>query len=108
MLGYGLSGESDHWSGFNKMVSFLVVLFLGGFVSLWENKHILSVMVGVELMFLSVICVSGWTIGIHDMTSTLILLVLSVCEAALMVGVLVRIVRGFGNDLVLSLGVLSC
>nr|ALJ11032.1 NADH dehydrogenase subunit 4L [Anadara vellicata] len=85
-----------------------MVMFMGGFISLWENKHVLSVMVGVEFLFLSAIMVASCTMGMHDMTPVLVLLVMSVCEAALMLSVLVRMVRSFGNDLVLSLGVLSC
>nr|QAU54291.1 NADH dehydrogenase subunit 4L [Anadara sp. SS-2018]QDH82324.1 NADH dehydrogenase subunit 4L [Anadara consociata] len=83
-------------------------MFFGGFLSMLENKHVLSIMVSVEFLFLAAVWVASSTVGIYDMTPILILLVLGVCEAALMLSVLVRMVRGFGNDLVLGLGVLSC
>nr|UVJ66751.1 NADH dehydrogenase subunit 4L [Anadara cornea] len=84
------------------------IMFLSGLFSLLENKHILSVMVSVEVLFLAVICVGSMTFGVQDMTLVLIILVLSVCEAALMLSVLVRMVRSSGNDYILSLGVIKC
>nr|YP_009114572.1 NADH dehydrogenase subunit 4L [Tegillarca granosa]AID49109.1 NADH dehydrogenase subunit 4L [Tegillarca granosa]UAJ48188.1 NADH dehydrogenase subunit 4L [Tegillarca granosa] len=83
-------------------------MFFGGFMSMLGNKHVLSVMVSVEFLFLAAIWMASSTVGMCDMTPVLMLLVLGVCEAALMLSVLVRMVRSFGNDLVLSLGVLSC
>nr|UVJ66703.1 NADH dehydrogenase subunit 4L [Anadara broughtonii]UVJ66715.1 NADH dehydrogenase subunit 4L [Anadara broughtonii] len=84
------------------------IMFLGGLISLLGNKHILSAMVSVEVLFLAIICVGSMTIGMQDMTLVLVMLVLSVCEAALMLSVLVRMVRSFGNDFILSLGALKC
>lgn len=65
-------------------------------------------MVGVEVLFLAIICVGRITIGMQDITSVLVILVLSVCEAALILRVLVRMVRTFGNDHTSRLGALKC
>nr|ANQ92705.1 NADH dehydrogenase subunit 4L [Anadara pilula] len=86
----------------------VILLFLGGVISLWENKHVLSVMISVEVLFLVIVWGFSWVLGMEDMTPVLVLLVLSVCEAALMLSVLVRMVRSHGNDLILSLNTSSC
>jgi len=64
-------------------------------------------MVRVECLFLGVFCCLSSYIGGFDLVPLLILLVLRVCEAGVILGVLVRLVRRFGNDFVLRLGVLG-
>nr|YP_010401074.1 NADH dehydrogenase subunit 4L [Barbatia decussata]UQT66007.1 NADH dehydrogenase subunit 4L [Barbatia decussata] len=84
----------------------MCVIFM---ISLGVNGlHILSVMITVECLFLSVFLLMTSFLGWFDLVPFLVLLVLSVCEAGIMLGALIRLVRTHGNDYVLSLGVQSC
>nr|YP_009045975.1 NADH dehydrogenase subunit 4L [Engaeus sericatus]CDR98471.1 NADH dehydrogenase subunit 4L [Engaeus sericatus] len=94
------------WSG-------LVFLFMAGSgfnAFIFEHKHLLSVLLGLEFMMLSIfgllsVAITG--VGL-EAYFVMFFLVLAACEGALGLSLLVSIVRSHGGDYFSSFGVLSC
>nr|UPL65477.1 NADH dehydrogenase subunit 4L [Cryptorhamphus sp.] len=88
----------------------IIFMFLSGvFVFCSVRKHLLTTLFSLEFLvvtlflmfFLFLLCFG------FELYYSLIFLVFSVCEGALGLGVLVNMIRSHGNDLLLSLTILS-
>nr|YP_010321840.1 NADH dehydrogenase subunit 4L [Parasitus fimetorum]UKO33178.1 NADH dehydrogenase subunit 4L [Parasitus fimetorum] len=91
------------------MVSFGLVLFLSGLCSLvYNRKHMLALLLSLELMMLGVFLVMMNFVLASMVELIVFYLVLVVCEASLGLGVLVMSVYFYGSDQLSSFSILSC
>nr|AFH09302.1 NADH dehydrogenase subunit 4L [Tachypleus tridentatus] len=85
---------------FNMMMLGMIVFFFGFLKFLMNRKHLLSMLLSLELMMLGsflmlVFLVSG---SLGEESFLLYFLTMVVCESSLGLSILVLIVRSHGND----------
>uniref|UniRef100_UPI0030E0CE61 NADH dehydrogenase subunit 4L n=1 Tax=Poecilochirus mrciaki TaxID=3127720 RepID=UPI0030E0CE61 len=91
------------------MVSFGLVLFFFGLVSLvYNRKHLLVLLLSLELVMLGVFLLLADCVMVSMSELMVFYLVLVVCEASLGLGVLVMAVFFYGSDHLSSYSMLSC
>nr|UCC45944.1 NADH dehydrogenase subunit 4L [Chrysocoris stollii] len=86
-----------------------IPLFCGVIAFCSFRSHLLLVLLSLEFMVLSVfylMILMMMTFG-YELYFSLIFLVFSVCEGALGLSILVKMVRSQGNDYIMSMSVLS-
>nr|CDL72565.1 NADH dehydrogenase subunit 4L [Cherax destructor]CDN85594.2 NADH dehydrogenase subunit 4L [Cherax destructor] len=93
-----------------EVISFMVVAVcgLGAFIS--NHKHLLNVLLGLEFVMLSIfgmVSVNMSGIGL-EVVFVMFFLVMTACEGALGLSLLVSVVRSHGNDYFSSFGILMC
>jgi len=87
------------------------VMFFRGVLRLVSNrKHVLRILLSLELIIMSLIWRMVNLINMVEGESYFILyfLVFVVCEGALGVGLIVILIRSYGSDLFLSLNLTQC
>nr|YP_007026055.1 NADH dehydrogenase subunit 4L [Carcinoscorpius rotundicauda]AFR25743.1 NADH dehydrogenase subunit 4L [Carcinoscorpius rotundicauda]AFT65395.1 NADH dehydrogenase subunit 4L [Carcinoscorpius rotundicauda] len=95
---------------FNIMMLGLIVFFLGFSSFLLNRKHLLSMLLSLELMMLGsflmlVFLISG---SLGEESFLLYFLTMVVCESSLGLSILVLIIRSHGNDYFFSMKLLEC
>nr|YP_009567867.1 NADH dehydrogenase subunit 4L [Xenogryllus marmoratus]QBF03786.1 NADH dehydrogenase subunit 4L [Xenogryllus marmoratus]QOL00799.1 NADH dehydrogenase subunit 4L [Xenogryllus marmoratus] len=98
------------------MYMVVVVLLLTGmyFSGMWvfcsKRKHLLMVLLSLEYMVIFTFSLFIHWLGLYEcgMYFSMIYLVFSVCEGALGLGILVSMVRCYGNDFFQSFVMLRC
>ena len=85
---------------------FGVFIYLRGFIILlFQWKHLLNILLGFEIIILSIIFTFLITWGLYrrDYSLIIVIVVFGVCEASLGLSLLVSLIRAHGNDYVRSL-----
>lgn len=85
---------------------FGVFIYLRGFMILvFQWKHLLNILLGFEIIILSIIFtfLITWGLCRRDYSLMIIIVVFGVCEARLGLSLLVSLIRAHGNDYVRSL-----
>ncbi|YP_002808598.1 NADH dehydrogenase subunit 4L (mitochondrion) [Tachypleus tridentatus] len=95
---------------FNMMMLGMIVFFFGFLSFLMNRKHLLSMLLSLELMMLGsflmlVFLVSG---SLGEESFLLYFLTMVVCESSLGLSILVLIVRSHGNDYFFNMKLLEC
>uniref|UniRef100_A0AAU6MWV1 NADH-ubiquinone oxidoreductase chain 4L n=1 Tax=Xenogryllus maniema TaxID=3120009 RepID=A0AAU6MWV1_9ORTH len=93
------------------IVLLLVFMYLSGmWVFCSKRKHLLMVLLSLEYMVIFTFSLLINWLGLYEygMYFSMIYLVFSVCEGALGLGILVSMVRCYGNDFFQSFVVLRC
>nr|QGQ61705.1 NADH dehydrogenase subunit 4L [Pseudolebinthus sp. 1 RN-2019] len=93
------------------LILILFSLYLSGiWVYCSKRKHLLMVLLSLEYMviFTFVLLVNWLSMFYCGMYFSMIYLVFSVCEGVLGLGILVCMVRGYGNDYFQSFVILRC
>lgn len=93
------------------MIALFVFIILNGlFIYRYFHKHLLCILLRLEYIVLRLFCIIYYLINLYnyEIYFSLIYLVISVCEGALGLSVIVIIVRIYGNDYFSSLNVLLC
>nr|UZN44112.1 NADH dehydrogenase subunit 4L [Capitulum mitella] len=88
----------------------IFLFFVGFWVYVSKRKHLMNMLISLEYVVLSLffmIMLVTFSQGLETYVS-LIFLVASVCEGSLGVGIVVGMVRSFGDDYVSSMTVLKC
>nr|AMW67771.1 NADH dehydrogenase subunit 4L [Semidalis aleyrodiformis] len=82
----------------------------GLFMYSYFHKHLLCMLLSLEYIVLSLFCMIYYLMNLYsyEMYFSLMYLVMSVCEGALGLSVIVLMVRMYGNDYFSSLNVLLC
>nr|AIA61521.1 NADH dehydrogenase subunit 4L [Cherax destructor]AIA61534.1 NADH dehydrogenase subunit 4L [Cherax destructor]WRV01071.1 NADH dehydrogenase subunit 4L [Cherax destructor albidus]CDL72707.1 NADH dehydrogenase subunit 4L [Cherax destructor] len=93
-----------------EVISFMIVAIcgLGAFIS--NHKHLLNVLLGLEFVMLSIfgmVSVNMSGVGL-EVVFVMFFLVMTACEGALGLSLLVSVVRSHGNDYFSSFGILVC
>nr|YP_022774.1 NADH dehydrogenase subunit 4L [Cherax destructor]AAR37044.1 NADH dehydrogenase subunit 4L [Cherax destructor] len=93
-----------------EVISFMIVAIcgLGAFIS--NHKHLLNVLLGLEFVMLSIFGMVGVNmsgVGL-EVVFVMFFLVMTACEGALGLSLLVSVVRSHGNDYFSSFGILMC
>nr|UPL65840.1 NADH dehydrogenase subunit 4L [Haedus sp.] len=92
------------------LLSTIFFSFLSGImVMLSMRKHLLLTLLGMEFTMLSLFIFMFYTFcfGSSDMCFLLYFLVMLVCEGALGISIMVTLIRTHGNDLIMSLYMMS-
>nr|YP_009537150.1 NADH dehydrogenase subunit 4L [Octopus cyanea]ATP74753.1 NADH dehydrogenase subunit 4L [Octopus cyanea]ATP74766.1 NADH dehydrogenase subunit 4L [Octopus cyanea] len=91
----------------NCLLMGLYMYMCGLFVLMFQWKHILNILLGFEVLTLSVLYLFFFSLGMFSLNLYLVivLVVFSVCEATLGLSLLVSFIRLHGNDYVSSLSV---
>nr|YP_011018085.1 NADH dehydrogenase subunit 4L [Eucosmetus incisus]WQH58283.1 NADH dehydrogenase subunit 4L [Eucosmetus incisus] len=91
-------------------MNLLIFMFFGGFLvfCLFHN-HFLIMLISLEFLVLVVYLSLFFFIFFYnyDFYYLMLFLVFSVCEGSLGLGILVNMIRSHGNDMLLSLSILS-
>nr|AFI54808.1 NADH dehydrogenase subunit 4L [Eucorysses grandis]AVJ52530.1 NADH dehydrogenase subunit 4L [Eucorysses grandis] len=87
----------------------IIPLFCGVIAFCSSRNHLLLVLLSLEFMVLSVFYVMILMMMMfgYELYFSLIFLVFSVCEGALGLSILVKMVRSQGNDYLMSMSILS-
>jgi len=81
-------------------------IYLRGFIILLsQGKHLLNILLGFEIIILSIVFTFLLTWGLYrrDYRLMIIIVVFGVCEARLGLSLLISLIRAHGNDYVRSL-----
>nr|YP_009443395.1 NADH dehydrogenase subunit 4L [Amphioctopus marginatus]ATR80179.1 NADH dehydrogenase subunit 4L [Amphioctopus marginatus] len=91
----------------NCLLMSMYMYVCGLFVLMFQWKHILNVLLGFEVLTLSVISMFFFSLGMinSDFYLLVVVVVFGVCEATLGLALLVSFIRLHGNDYVSSLSV---
>nr|YP_010155766.1 NADH dehydrogenase subunit 4L [Conwentzia sinica]QQY84957.1 NADH dehydrogenase subunit 4L [Conwentzia sinica] len=91
-------------------IFFSIMLFSGMFMYSYFHKHMLSMLLSLEYMVLMMFCLIFYIMNIYnmDLYFSVIYLIMSVCEGALGLSIIVLMVRMYGNDYFSSLSILMC
>nr|YP_009679864.1 NADH dehydrogenase subunit 4L [Octopus mimus]QDH12192.1 NADH dehydrogenase subunit 4L [Octopus mimus] len=91
----------------NCLLMGMYMYMCGLFVLLFQWKHILNILLGFEVLTLSVFSMFFFSLGMVSLNLYLVIVVIvfGVCEATLGLSLLVSFIRLHGNDYVLSLSV---
>ncbi|YP_112442.1 NADH dehydrogenase subunit 4L (mitochondrion) [Octopus vulgaris] len=91
----------------NCLLLGMYMYMCGLFVLLFQWKHILNILLGFEVLTLSVISMFFFSVGVVSLNLYLVIIVVvfGVCEASLGLSLLVSFIRLHGNDYVMSLSV---
>nr|QFG71603.1 NADH dehydrogenase subunit 4L [Amphioctopus neglectus] len=91
----------------NCLLMGLYMYICGLFVLMFQWKPILNVLLGFEVLTLSVISIFFFSLGMinSDFYLLVVVVVFGVCEATLGLALLVKFIRLHGNDYVSSLKV---
>nr|UJY97114.1 NADH dehydrogenase subunit 4L [Amphioctopus fangsiao] len=91
----------------NCLLMSMYMYLCGLFVLMFQWKHILNILLGFEVLTLSVISMFFFSLGMvsFDFYLLIVIVVFGVCEATLGLALLVSFIRLHGNDYVLSLSV---
>nr|YP_010583789.1 NADH dehydrogenase subunit 4L [Octopus salutii]UXN83985.1 NADH dehydrogenase subunit 4L [Octopus salutii] len=91
----------------NCLLMGVYMYMCGLFVLLFQWKHILNILLGFEVLTLSVLFMFFFSLSMISLNLYLVivLIVFSVCEATLGLSLLVSFIRLHGNDYVNSLSV---
>nr|YP_010952550.1 NADH dehydrogenase subunit 4L [Craspedortha porphyria]WMQ52870.1 NADH dehydrogenase subunit 4L [Craspedortha porphyria] len=84
----------------NMWIIFIIMFFMGNFIFISKNKHLLIILLSLEFIVLSIfffLLVFLMKIN-YDMYMLMVFLVLSVCEGSLGLSILVSMIRTHGND----------
>nr|YP_010610702.1 NADH dehydrogenase subunit 4L [Luteuthis dentatus]WAP91470.1 NADH dehydrogenase subunit 4L [Luteuthis dentatus]WAP91496.1 NADH dehydrogenase subunit 4L [Luteuthis dentatus] len=86
----------------NELLLSLFMYMSGLVILLMQWKHVLNVMISLEIMMLGVLMsfIFTWGVMSLDYFLIMILVVFSVCEASLGLSLLVSMIRCHGNDYV--------
>nr|YP_010583802.1 NADH dehydrogenase subunit 4L [Pteroctopus tetracirrhus]UXN83998.1 NADH dehydrogenase subunit 4L [Pteroctopus tetracirrhus] len=89
----------------NCLLIGIYMYMCGLFVLMFQWKHILNILLGFEVLTLSVIFMFffSWVMISLNLYLVMILIVFSVCEATLGLALMVSFVRLHGNDYVSSM-----
>nr|YP_009370860.1 NADH dehydrogenase subunit 4L [Oecanthus sinensis]AQM39922.1 NADH dehydrogenase subunit 4L [Oecanthus rufescens]ARO75195.1 NADH dehydrogenase subunit 4L [Oecanthus sinensis] len=92
------------------MMMYLLMYMSGLWVYCSKRKHLLIVMLSLEYMVMISYVLFLYLLGSMDygMFMSMLYLVFSVCEGVLGLGILVSVVRFYGNDYFQSFVVLRC
>nr|YP_007627001.1 NADH dehydrogenase subunit 4L [Chauliops fallax]AFV25574.1 NADH dehydrogenase subunit 4L [Chauliops fallax] len=93
-----------------KLIIIVTFMFISGlFVFCSIYKHLLMVLFSIEYLVVSLYLLFFLFLSQFgfELYFILIFLVLSVCEGALGLGILVNMIRSHGNDLLSSISILS-
>nr|YP_009491798.1 NADH dehydrogenase subunit 4L [Cardiodactylus muiri]AWI49119.1 NADH dehydrogenase subunit 4L [Cardiodactylus muiri] len=93
------------------LILFLVMFYMSGmWVYCSKRKHLLMVLLSLEYMviFTFVLIINWLMMFNYNMYFSMIFLVFSVCEGVLGLGILVSMVRCYGNDYFQSFVILRC
>nr|YP_588215.1 NADH dehydrogenase subunit 4L [Nautilus macromphalus]ABE26897.1 NADH dehydrogenase subunit 4L [Nautilus macromphalus] len=93
---------------YSLVLLYFVGYIFGVFVVVMSFKHILNVLLGFEVMMISVYCGFCLLVGSGEVCLVGVLLAFSGCGASLGVGLLVSCIRGHGNDYVSGLSLYKC
>nr|QXU57675.1 NADH dehydrogenase subunit 4L [Cherax setosus] len=92
------------------VISFMVVAICGLSAFISNHKHLLNVLLGLEFVMLSIfgmVSVNMSGVGL-EVVFVMFFLVMTACEGALGLSLLVSVVRSHGNDYFSSFGILMC
>nr|YP_002791168.1 NADH dehydrogenase subunit 4L [Dysdercus cingulatus]ABZ02004.1 NADH dehydrogenase subunit 4L [Dysdercus cingulatus] len=92
------------------MILSLIVMFVSGLILFClSHKHLLLTLFSIEYLVLSLYLMFNIFMLMFgfEMYFILVFLIFSVCEGALGLGVLVSMIRSYGNDYLSSLSILS-
>ncbi|YP_009239892.1 NADH dehydrogenase subunit 4L (mitochondrion) [Octopus bimaculoides] len=91
----------------NCLLMGMYMYMCGLFVLMFQWKHILNILLGFEVLTLSVFSMFFFSVGMVSLNFYLVvvMIVFGVCEATLGLSLLVSFIRLHGNDYVLSLSV---
>nr|YP_009184017.1 NADH dehydrogenase subunit 4L [Octopus bimaculatus]ALN96946.1 NADH dehydrogenase subunit 4L [Octopus bimaculatus] len=91
----------------NCLLMGMYMYMCGLFVLMFQWKHILNILLGFEVLTLSVFSMFFFSVGMISLNFYLVvvMIVFGVCEATLGLSLLVSFIRLHGNDYVLSLSV---
>nr|YP_009667313.1 NADH dehydrogenase subunit 4L [Mecistocephalus marmoratus]ARU77317.1 NADH dehydrogenase subunit 4L [Mecistocephalus marmoratus] len=91
------------------MALFGVVVYCGGWVFVSWHRHMLIMLLGLEMMMLGLFGLLGTFSGVFGGEGVvLVFLTFVVCEGSIGLGLLVGIVRSFGDDNFNNFSVLQC
>nr|ANQ92693.1 NADH dehydrogenase subunit 4L [Trisidos kiyonoi] len=90
------------------MLGGLFLTLSSAFGFMFGKSRVLSLLLLVEGGYLGVVCFMAGIMGMCDVSPFLIILMVGACEAGVMLGGVVKLVRSHGNDYVRSLGVYKC
>nr|WAP91509.1 NADH dehydrogenase subunit 4L [Grimpoteuthis sp.] len=86
----------------NELLLSLFMYMMGVMILLMQWKHVLNVMLSLEIMMLGMLMsfIFTWGVMSLDYFLIMVLVVFSVCEASLGLSLLVSMIRCHGNDYV--------
>nr|YP_010174601.1 NADH dehydrogenase subunit 4L [Octopus fitchi]QBR54761.1 NADH dehydrogenase subunit 4L [Octopus fitchi] len=89
----------------NCLLIGLYMYMCGLFVLMFQWKHILNILLGFEVLTLSIVFMFffSWGMMSFNLYLVIIMIVFSVCEATLGLSLLVSFIRVHGNDYVNSM-----
>nr|YP_010305000.1 NADH dehydrogenase subunit 4L [Semidalis macleodi]ULR86831.1 NADH dehydrogenase subunit 4L [Semidalis macleodi] len=89
---------------------FISMMLSGLFMYSYFHKHLLSMLLSLEYVVLSLFCMIYYLMNLYgyEMYFGLLYLIMSVCEGALGLSIMVLMVRMYGNDYFTSLNILLC
>nr|AUJ22863.1 NADH dehydrogenase subunit 4L [Ellychnia corrusca] len=92
----------------NSLIYFYVMYFIGILVFCLKSKHMLLMLLSFEFIILSLYFGVFLILSffMYEYNFMMIFLVMSVCEGALGLSILVSMIRGYGNDYFHSFNVL--
>nr|URX54145.1 NADH dehydrogenase subunit 4L [Glyptotermes sp. 15 AB-2022a]URX54158.1 NADH dehydrogenase subunit 4L [Glyptotermes sp. 15 AB-2022a]URX54197.1 NADH dehydrogenase subunit 4L [Glyptotermes sp. 15 AB-2022a] len=89
---------------------FSYLFFCGIWIFCSSRKHLLITLLSLEFLVLTLFITIYFYLCLfnYELYFVMLFLVLSVCEGALGLSILVSMIRGFGNDYFQSYSVLQC
>nr|QQP21743.1 NADH dehydrogenase subunit 4L [Metasepia tullbergi] len=83
----------------------LYIFFSGIFILIFQWKHVLNILLSIEILMLSIFFtfLLIWGMNSSDYNIMMVIVVFGVCEASLGLSLLISLVRAHGNDYVGSL-----
>nr|AMW67913.1 NADH dehydrogenase subunit 4L [Coniopteryx sp. YW-2016] len=88
----------------------MVMFLMGLLVYSFYYKHMLCMLLSLEYIVLSLFSLLFYTMNLYnmDLYFSLVYMIMSVCEGALGLSIMVLMVRMYGNDYLSSLNILMC
>nr|YP_009428557.1 NADH dehydrogenase subunit 4L [Euproctis similis]AMJ17412.1 NADH dehydrogenase subunit 4L [Euproctis similis] len=82
------------------LLKFLFKYFVGNFIFVFKQKHLLIILLSLEFFFLSIFFFFVLMLNFIDynLYMLMVFLVFSVCEGALGLSILISMIRSHGND----------
>nr|YP_009502263.1 NADH dehydrogenase subunit 4L [Blastopsylla occidentalis]AWU48866.1 NADH dehydrogenase subunit 4L [Blastopsylla occidentalis] len=93
-----------------ELVSFLVMFYLGMKTFFFNKKHILMMLLSLEMLSLLIMSMIIFILSIYNYDSMMIVyfIIILVCEAVIGLVLLTLIVRSHGSDYIKSFSMLLC
>nr|WOG34357.1 NADH dehydrogenase subunit 4L [Laelaps sp. 1 JO-2023a] len=91
------------------MFKLSIFIFFIGFMSfIWNKKHILSLLLSMEIMILSIFLIMFSLTYLNSMFEMIMFyLILVICESCLGLSILILLINFYGSDLINSLNILN-